>query len=80
MMPNTLTQVTEVFQDVFNDNELVVSRETSAKDIPDWDSLMHVSLIVAIEKTFAIRFTSSEVGRLKDVGELVDLVDSKVGK
>jgi acyl carrier protein len=79
-MSNALTQVTEVFQDVFNDNELVVSRATSANDISDWDSVMHVSLIVAIEKSFKIRFTSSEVGRLKNVGDLLDLIDSKVGK
>ena len=79
-MSNTLTQVTEVFQDVFNDNELVVSPATSAKDIPDWDSVMHVSLIVAIEKSFRIRFTSSEVGRLKNVGDLLDLIEAKAGK
>jgi acyl carrier protein len=79
-MTNTLTQVTQVFQDVFNDNELVVSRATSAKDIPDWDSVMHVSLIIAVEKAFGIRFTSSEVGRLKTVGDLLDLIDSKVAK
>lgn len=78
-MSNTLTQVTQVFHDVFNDDELVVSRTTSAKDVADWDSVMHVSLIIAVEKSFGIRFTSSEVGRLKNVGELVDLIDSKVG-
>ncbi len=76
-MPNSLAQVTQVFQDVFNDDELAVSRSTSAKDIPDWDSVMHVSLIVAVEKSFGIRFTSSEVGRMNNVGALLDLIDSK---
>lgn len=79
-MTSTLTRITQVFQDVFNDDELVVSRTTSAKDIPDWDSVMHVSLIVAVEKSFGVRFTSSEVGRLKNVGDLVDLVDAKAGR
>ena len=75
---NDLTKVTQVFRDVFNDDELVVTRATSARDIEDWDSVMHVSLIIAVEKAFGIRFTSSEVGRLKNVGELQDLIDSKV--
>ena len=72
-----LTRVNEVFREVFNDDELAISRETTAKDIADWDSIMHVSLIVTIEKAFGIRFSSSEVAGLQNVGELVDLIDSK---
>jgi acyl carrier protein len=76
-MEDTLTRVNTIFCDVFNDPALVVSRRTSAKDIPDWDSIMHVSLVVTVEKAFGIRFSSSEVGGVQNVGELVDLIDSR---
>jgi acyl carrier protein len=77
IMERTLTRVTDVFRDVFNDDELVISRNTTAKDIPDWDSVMHVSLVIQVEKAFGIRFSSTEVAQLQNVGELVDLVDGK---
>jgi acyl carrier protein len=77
IMEGTLPRVTEVFRDVFNDDELVISRSTTAEDIVDWDSFMHVSLIIRIEKSFGIRFSSTEVANLRNVGELVDLVEAK---
>jgi acyl carrier protein len=72
---DTLERVNEVFRDVFDNEELVVSPETTAKDVEGWDSLMHVTLIVNVEKAFQIRFTSSEVAALKNVGELVHLIE-----
>jgi acyl carrier protein len=76
-MAATLARINEVFQDVFNDDELVISRDTSAKDIAEWDSVMHVSLIIKIEKAFRVRFSSAEVANLQNVGELLDLVEAK---
>jgi acyl carrier protein len=76
-MEGTLPPVTNVFRDVFNDDELVISRETTAQDIADWDSAMHVSLIVQIEKAFGVRFSSTEVANPQNVGELVHLVEAK---
>jgi acyl carrier protein len=70
-------RLTEVFREVFNDDELVLSRDSSAKDIPDWDSVMHVSLIVNVEKAFNVRFSSAEVAKLQNVGELADLIELK---
>ena len=68
-----LSKLNQVFQDIFDDDELAISPETTAKDVEGWDSLMHVTLMVNIEKAFGIRFTSSEVAALKNVGELVEL-------
>ena len=79
-MTDTLTRLTDVFRDVFSDDALNLTRETTAADVPEWDSLMHVTLIVAVEKSFGIRFKSSEVSGLKNVGELADLVESKAGR
>ena len=76
----TLQQVQEVFRDVFEDDALAIARQTTARDIEDWDSLMHVSLVVAIEQRFGVRFASGDVARLENVGQLVDLVDDHVAR
>jgi acyl carrier protein len=76
-MSETLEQLNEVFQEVFEDDDLQVQSQTSAKDIDDWDSLMHVNLVLAVESRFDVRFTSTEVAGLKDVGELLELVEKK---
>ena len=78
-MSHDLTTLTEVFQQVFEDDELAISRDTTAADIASWDSLMHVSLILAVEKKFRIRFSSSEISSLMTVGMLVDLINVKKG-
>lgn len=72
-----LHQVNAVFRDLFEDDELLVDRKTTAADVPGWDSLMHVRLILGMEKAFGVRFTSSEVGSLKNVGDLLDLLGRK---
>ncbi|MCB9673469.1 MAG: acyl carrier protein [Alphaproteobacteria bacterium] len=69
----------QVFREVFDDDELEIHDHTTAKDIPEWDSLMHVSLLVAIEGEFGIRFASAEVSGLKNVGELRGVVETKMG-
>jgi acyl carrier protein len=77
-MPDLLPQINAVFQEVFGDDELQVERHTTAADVEGWDSLQHVSLMIAIEARFGVRFTSAEVAELKDVGQLVDLVRSRL--
>lgn len=74
MMSGILTHLNDIFQDVFEDDELEVSRETTAQDIEGWDSLMHVTLIVNVEKAFGVKFSSSEISALKKVGDLEDLI------
>jgi acyl carrier protein len=79
-MVETIGRLTEIFRDVFDDDELEIARTTSAKDVENWDSLSHVTLIVQIEKAFGVRFTSAEVANLQNVGELIDLIERKAGK
>lgn len=64
----------EVFQDVFDDEDIVVNENTTADDIDEWDSLEHINLIVATEKKFGIKFTMSEVTGMKNVGEMADII------
>jgi acyl carrier protein len=67
----------EVFRETFGDDSIAVSAETTAKDIEDWDSMMQVNLIVAIEARFGMRFTTSEVESLRRVGDIVLIVKKK---
>lgn len=64
----------EVFQDVFDDEDIRVNDATTAADIEDWDSLEHINLIVAVEKKFNIKFNMGEVNTFKNVGEMVDII------
>lgn len=78
-MADTLARLTEVFHDVFDDDTIVLSRSTSAADIDGWDSMMHVTLMMRIEQAFKLSFRSHEVTGLKNVGELADVIDRKLG-
>lgn len=69
-----LARVQEVFRDVLDDDEIVLTDQTTADDVDDWDSLSHIQLIVAVEKAFHIKFTSKEILSWKNVGELVDSI------
>ncbi len=66
--------LTRVFRDIFDDDSIVLTDATSAKDIEDWDSLEHINLIAAVEKKFKMRFTMREVSGMKNVGEMMDIV------
>ena len=73
----TLEQLTPIFRQVFDDDEIVLTRDTTADDIDAWDSLSHMNLIMAVETTFKVRFALGELQTLKNVGMLADLVDKK---
>ena len=72
-------RLTEIFRDVFDDDEIVLTDETTAKDIEDWDSLEQINLLVAIEKRFNIKFRLSDVNGLENVGAMADLVAKMIG-
>lgn len=77
-MMTTLDRLNEIFRNVFNDDTIAVVSGTTAKDVDGWDSMMHVRLLINIEKTFGIKFSFSEMAGLRNVGELVALIDSKL--
>lgn len=68
----------EVFCEVFDDEDIVISDTTTADDIEDWDSLEHINLVVATEKKFGIKFNMGEVSKMKNVGEMVDTILQRV--
>ncbi len=72
-----LKELQPIFQDVFDDDSLVVTGETNAGMIEDWDSLAHIRLLVAIEKHFGIKFAFGELAGLKNVGEMLHVIQVK---
>ena len=60
------------------DEEIIVSDSTTAEDIEDWDSLEHINLIVAVENKFGVKFNIGEVNKMKNVGEMVDIILSRI--
>ena len=76
-MDAMLDQLQSVFRDVFEDDELTIDRQTSADDVEGWDSLMHVSLMINVERVFGVKFSTTQVASLKNVGELMDLIESR---
>lgn len=76
---DTLGRLEAVFRDVLDDDDVQLSRSTTASDVPGWDSLAHVRLILAVEKAFGVKFSAAQVTKLKNVGDLVDLIQSKTG-
>jgi acyl carrier protein len=72
-----VSRLTPIFRDVFNNDALVVSEGMTAKDVPTWDSLSNINMIIAVEKAFAVKFSIKDVRNLKNVGELLELIKRK---
>ena len=75
--PQVYARLTEIFSDVFDEDTIQVTPELSAKDVDGWDSLTHIRLILTIEKAFKIKFSTSEIGKLENVGDLVALIQAR---
>jgi acyl carrier protein len=71
-------RLTDVFRSVFDDDNIVVIPELSAKDVEGWDSLNHLRLIITVQKEFNVKFSAAEVNRLDNVADMVSLIGSKL--
>lgn len=72
-------QLTQVFRLVFDNENLTITPETTPNDIDGWDSMAHLNLLAAVQARFKIKFASKELSALRTVGDLGELIDSKLG-
>ena len=78
------SKLQDVFRQVFDEDDLIISRETTADDVEGWDSMAHINLIVAVEKQFGVKFAAAELASTRtangSVGGLLDLLSQKTGQ
>jgi acyl carrier protein len=78
-----MNELTDVIRDVFDDPDITLTPASSATDIEGWDSLMHLNVVIAIEKRFGIRFTTAEISLMKEegqnIGSLLAMINAKKG-
>lgn len=70
-------RLNRVFRDVFDDDAITVTEATTAADIDGWDSLMHITLISAVEDEFDVSFQMKEVVKMKNVGDMADIIENE---
>lgn len=75
-----LTRITKVFKEVFDDDTLELTRQTTALNIDGWDSMMQVNLVIAVEQEFGVRFSGKEMSSFQSVGDLEDLVRARLNE
>lgn len=75
--PQIYARLAEVFRDVFDEDSIELTPQLTAKDVDGWDSLAHIRLILTVEKAFKVKFSTSEIGKLENVGELVKLIKAR---
>lgn len=75
---DVFTKLTEVFRDVFDNDNIVLKEETVSSDIQDWDSLEFINIVVAVMETFKIKFSIEDLKKLDNVGQLVTLILERV--
>lgn len=73
-----ISQLTNIYRKVLNNQKLILNDEMTANDVDDWDSLSHMLLITEIEDHFSIKFKLRELNKLKNVGVLIDVITSKI--
>jgi acyl carrier protein len=70
-------KLSDIFHDLFDDDSIEVTPDLTAKDVDGWDSLSHIRLIITVEKAFKIKFSTSEIGKLEKVSDLVALIKAR---
>ncbi len=73
-----IEKLTLIFHEIFGDNSIILREDMTAADVDNWDSLTHMLMITKVEEVFEIKFKLKELNKLKRVGDLIFLVDSKL--
>jgi acyl carrier protein len=75
-----LGEVQEVFRDVFDEPNLEITEDSNADSVPEWDSMAHLNLLTAIQQKFKVKFTLADMQHLRNVGDLLDLLERKLAE
>ena len=73
-----LSVLTGIFRDILEDDNLVLTPDLSAEQVPEWDSLSHVRLMLKVQKTFDVKFSAAQISGMKNVGDLVKIIETKI--
>lgn len=76
-MDEIYRRLSAIFHDVFEDDSITVTPDLTAPDVPGWDSLSHIRLILEVQRAFDIKFAAAQTANLKNVGELAELIHAK---
>ncbi len=74
-----LARLIEILREVFDDDTLIARPDMTADDVEEWDSMSHIRLILSIEEAFGIKFSTTEIGRLENVGTIAETIAAKTG-
>jgi len=77
ILTDVISKMTDIVKDVLDLDDLTLTEATTASEVEDWDSIMHVEIIVAIEEEFGIKFTTMEIEKFDTVGDIASLTLSK---
>lgn len=77
-MSDILSELQPIFRDVLDQDDVIITRDSSGENVEGWDSLAHINIVAAVEEHFKIRFALGELQDLKNVGEMVDLIGKKL--
>ena len=75
--PVIYARLSQIFQDVFDQDSIIATPELTADDVEGWDSITNIRLMLTVEKSFGIKLSASEIGKLNNVGELVMLIKAR---
>ena len=77
-MASILEELQSIFREVLDQPDLILTRESNASNVDDWDSLAHINLVTAIAMKYKIKFALGELQELKDLGNMIDLIQAKL--
>jgi acyl carrier protein len=72
-----LSELTQLFRDIFVSDDISLAPQTIAADVPGWDSMKHIEIVIAVEQKYGVRFSSREVDGLRSVRDLADIIARK---
>ena len=78
--PQIYAKLSEIFESVFDDDSIQLTPALTAKDVDGWDSLTHIRLLLTVERSFKVKFSTTEIGKLENVGGLVALIKTKLAE